>query len=51
MLDAEYWLDQADKFTARALQTKDRQLHDELEELAAVCEQVAANIAQHAPSG
>ena len=34
MLDANFWLDQADKFTARALQTKDPQLHDELEELA-----------------
>lgn len=51
MLDAEFWRDQADKFTARALRTKDPQLHDELEELAQICEQVAARIAEHLPSG
>jgi hypothetical protein len=51
MLDVDFWLEQADKFTARALQTKDPQLHQELEELAAVCEAVAEKIAEHAPSG
>ena len=51
MLDAEFWLDQADKFTQRALQTGDPRLHDELEELADICEQVAMKIAEHLPSG
>lgn len=51
MLDAEFWLDQADTFMQRALQTKDPQLHDELEELADICEQVATRIAEHLPSG
>jgi hypothetical protein len=51
MLDADFWLDQAAQFADRARTTHDPQLYDELLDLAAVCEAVAAKIEEHAPSG
>jgi hypothetical protein len=51
MIDADYWLEQAAKFRERAKTTKDPALHDELLDLAAVCEEVAETIESHSPSG
>jgi len=51
MLDADFWWEQAKTFSARAEITDDALLKSELLELAAICESVAAKIAQHAPGG
>ncbi len=51
MIDADFWLEQANAFSARAETAQDILLQRELWELAAVCETVAAKIEEHAPSG
>jgi hypothetical protein len=51
MIDADFWLEQANAFSARAETAQDVLLQRELWELAAVCETVAAKIEEHAPSG
>ena len=51
MLDADFWLEQAKAFSARAENSEDSGLQTELLELASICETVAARIEQHAPGG
>jgi hypothetical protein len=51
MDDADYWRDQAAKFRERAKTAEDPALHEELLDLAAVCEEVADTIEARTPSG
>ena len=49
MDEADYWREQATHYKERARMTTDRRLHDELLDLGAVCEDVAASIEEHTP--
>jgi hypothetical protein len=51
MDEPDYWRDQAARLRERAERTKDRKLRKDLLDQAAVCEEVANNIEDHAPSG
>ncbi len=51
MDDSTFWWDEAVKFRDRARKTDDHTLHEELLDLAAVCEEVAATMSERAPSG
>jgi len=51
MDDAAFWREQAVKFRVRAEAAGDAELYAELEELAAICEQVAAEIEDRATAG
>jgi hypothetical protein len=51
MDDAAYWRQQATKFRDRAETTKHPELHEELLELAAVCDEVATTIEDGATDG
>lgn len=51
MDDAAYWRQQAAKFRDRAQTTKDAEFCEELLELAAVCDEVAATIEDGATGG
>jgi hypothetical protein len=51
MDDATYWRDQAATFRLDAERAPDRAYAEELLELAAICERVACEIEDHAPSG
>jgi len=51
MEDVAYWQQRAQDFRARAETTSDPVLHEELLDLAAVCEEVAATMEERAPSG
>jgi hypothetical protein len=51
MEDAAYWRQQAINFRERARRVVDRDLVDELCELADVCDEVAASMEERAASG
>ena len=51
MDDVAYWRVQAADYRERADATKDAALHEELLELACICEEVAATIEERTPSG
>jgi hypothetical protein len=51
MTDATFWWEQAEKFRERAQASADPNLREELLELAAVCDEVAAKIEERGASG
>jgi hypothetical protein len=51
MEDVAYWQQRAVDFRERAQTTTDPALHEELLDLAAVCEEVAATMEERASSG
>jgi hypothetical protein len=51
MLDADFWLDQANLFREEADAVRDPETCAELRALAEICDTVACKIEAHAPSG
>jgi hypothetical protein len=51
MEEATFWREQGAKFRRRAETNEDSALKAELAELAAICEEVAAEIEDRAPAG
>jgi hypothetical protein len=51
MLDAEFWLNQANAFRQEADTVRDQSEREELRALAAICDSVASRIEEHMPGG